>query len=318
MRIIGTGSYMPEYILTNEELTHIVDTSDEWITERTGIKERRISKGEEDSDIIKKAGAAALKDSGIDPMELDMIVVGTFTNDYRTPSVSCIVQKEIGAYNAFCMDLNAACSGFLYSLQTAYAYMQAGLIKKALVIAGDNLSKMTDYTDRSTAVLFGDAAGAAVIDNTNCGSYSCILGTDASKSEALVYKDVPLVNLYVKNEIKLDHLHMDGRMVHKFVMSTIPKTIEEVIKKANISKNDVKYVLLHQANKKMNDMVAKKLDMELEKFPHNIERTGNTSAATIPCLLDEMNKDHKLNRGDKIIMCGFGGGLTWGAILLEW
>lgn len=319
MKIIGTGSYLPERVLNNDDLSKIVDTSDEWITPRTGIKERRISSGEENSDMTYEAGKRAIEDAGIKPEEIDLIIVATATNEYITPSVSCIVQDKLGAYGSICMDLNAACSGFVYALNTAHCYMEAGMAKTALVIGVENLSKITDYTDRTTCVLFGDAAGAVVVRKDNTKKYRACLGADAHKWRALTCKNLSVENVFVEKAQERDYLHMDGQEVFKFVVKVIPKVIRQVLEEENITENDVDYYLLHQANRRINESVAKKLNVSFEeRFPMNIQKTGNTSSATVPVLLDQLNREGKFKEGDKLILCAFGGGLTWGCALVEW
>lgn len=318
MRVVGTGSYLPEYIVTNQKLAQIVDTSDEWITARTGIKERRISDGEEDSELAVKAARSALENSGLPPDEINLIIVATLTPDNYTPSVACIVQKELEIPNAVCFDLNAACSGFVYALNTAHCYMKAGMVKNAIIVGSETLSKIVDYSDRSTCVLFGDAAGAVVVQADEEALFYSEMGADGSKSEVLQCKHVPIRNIAVKKKTVIDYVHMDGHEVFKFVMKIVPNTIRGVVNKANLDLADIKYYILHQANKRMNEKVAERLDLDFSKFPCNLNKTGNTSAASIPVLLDEVNRQGKLNRGDKLVLCAFGGGLTWASVLLEW
>ena len=319
MKIIGTGSYLPKRVLSNDDLSKIVDTSDEWITPRTGIKERRISCGEENTDMTYNAAKIAIENAGIKPEEIDLIIVATATNEYITPSVSCIVQDKLGAYGSICMDLNAACSGFVYALNTAHCYMEAGMANTALVIGVENLSKITDYADRTTCVLFGDAAGAVVVRRDGTKKYRACLGADAHKWKALTCKGLSVENIFVEKEQERDYLHMNGQEVFKFVVKVIPKVIKQVLEEENLTENDVDYYLLHQANRRINETVAKKLNISFEeKFPMNIQKTGNTSSATVPVLLDQLNKEGKFKEGDKLILCAFGGGLTWGCALVEW
>jgi len=319
MKILGIGSYLPERIITNDELSELVDTSDEWISTRTGIKQRHISLGEECSEIAVKAAQRAIEDAGINAEEIDLIIVSTVTPDYVTPGVSCIVQSCIGNTKSICMDLNAACSGFLYALHTVYCYMKAGTAKTALVVSSETLTKILDYSERSTCVLFGDGAGAVVVRQDDSKRYESILGADASKWKGLFCKYPPLTNAYVNREYKKEFLHMDGQEIFKFVIKVIPEVITEVLNKQGLQPSDVNYFILHQANKRINECVAKKLKLDFEtKFPMNIESTGNTSSATVPILLDEMKREGKLKSGDKVIMCAFGGGLTWACMLVEW
>lgn len=318
MKIVGTGSYLPDFILTNAMLEEVVDTSDEWIAERTGIKERKLSSGEETSILAMKAAKKALENSHIEAGQIDLIIVATVTSDYFTPSISCLVQKEIGADNAICFDMNAACSGFLYAMNTAHAYMLTGTVENALIIGAETVSKLINYEDRSTCILFGDGAGAVVVRRDEDSLFAGQIGADGSRSDALVCRQRPLQNLAVQREDTSEYLHMNGQEVYKFVVRVVPKLIKEVVAKADMDLSDIKYFLLHQANSRMNQVVASKLGLPEEKFPSNLDKTGNTSAASIPILLDEVNQKGTLKKGDKLVMCAFGGGLTWSAIVLEW
>lgn len=318
-KIIGTGSYLPDNIVTNDFLSTMVDTSDEWISSRTGIKERRISTGETTSDLAATAAKRALENAKVKVEEVDCIIVATMSSDYFMPNSSSEVQHILGAVNATCIDLNAACSGFLFALGTAKAYIMAGLSKIVLVIGAETLSKQVDWTDRSTCVLFGDGAGAVVVkESSKKGIQDIITGSDGSMKDVLTCKSRSLNNPFIKGENKVDYLKMEGQEVFKFAVKKVPESIEVLINEANISKEEIKYYILHQANKRIIDLVAKRLHVSEEKFPINLDRYGNTSAASIPILLDELNQQGKLQNGDKIILSGFGGGLTWGAALIEW
>ncbi len=318
MKIIGTGSYLPDFLLTNEMLTQIVDTSDEWITERTGMKERKISTGEGCSYMAIKAAERALLSSGLKAEEIDLVIVATVTSDYFTPSLACLIQGELGISNAIGFDINAACSGFMYGLSTVYNFMSAGTVKNAIVVGVETVSRLINYEDRGTCILFGDAAGAVVVKATEGSIFTSELGSDGSKSHVLYCKQMPISNLAVKGEEVRDYLHMDGQEVYKFVVKEIPGLIKRVVEKSGLELSDIKYFVLHQANKRMNEVIAKKLKQESEKFPSNLHETGNTSAASIPVLLDKMNQEGKLTKGDKIVLCAFGGGLTWAANVMEW
>ncbi len=324
MRFVSTGSYLPEHVVDNEFLSRIVDTSDEWISSRTGIRQRRVTAGEGTACMAAKAAAKAIAESDIDPMDIDVIIVATMSPDNFLPNTACEVQAEIGAMNAVCYDLSAACSGFVFALNTAYAFIKAGIYKTALLIGAEVLSKMLDWNDRSTCVLFGDGAGAAIVQASETGVFESIMGSDGTKKDALTcasrYINNPLVSRegIISDEISLDYIKMEGQEVFKFVIRTIPLTIQQVIEKNNYTKEDIRYYVLHQANQRILESVAKKLKEPIEKFPMNLDKYGNTSAASIPILLDKMNKKNMLSRGDKIILSGFGGGLTWGTILIEW
>lgn len=324
MRFVSTGSYLPEHVVDNEFLSRIVDTSDEWISSRTGIKQRRVTSGEGTAYMATKAAAKAIMEADIDPMDIDIIIVATMSPDNFLPNTACEVQAEIGAMNAVCYDLSAACSGFVFALNTAYAFIKAGIYKTILLIGSEVLSKMLDWNDRSTCVLFGDGAGAAIVQATETGVFESIMGSDGSKKDALTctsrYINNPLVSKesIISDENSLDYIKMEGQEVFKFVIRTIPLTIQQVIEENNYTKEEIRYYVLHQANQRILESVAKKLKEPIEKFPMNLDKYGNTSAASIPILLDKMNKKNMLNRGDKIILSGFGGGLTWGTILIEW
>ncbi|BCN28717.1 beta-ketoacyl-ACP synthase III [Anaeromicropila herbilytica] len=318
-KIIGTGSYLPKQIITNNNLSTFVDTSDEWISTRTGIRERRIAKEETTSYLATNAALNAINDAGIDPLDIDLIIVGTMSGDYYLPSTACEVQNEIKAMNALCFDISAACTGFVCAYNTAEAYINAGLSKTALIIGSDTMSKLIDWKDRATCVLFGDGAGAAILklNNEASPSYS-VMGSDGSKKDMLICKTRSHNNLQQDIEEKPDYIKMNGGEVFKFAVKKVPESIEQLLEKSNVALDEIKYFILHQANSRILQAIAKKLNVEESKFPMNLDKYGNTSAASIPILLDELNKEGKLQHGDKIILSGFGGGLSWGSILLEW
>ena len=320
MTILGTGSCFPENTVTNDDLSRIMDTSDEWIRERTGIERRHISSVEDHSRMVSEAAKRAVEQAGVQPDEIDLIIVATLSADYSVPCAACIVQSQIGASNAVCFDVNAACSGFVYALNIANGYFSAGMAQTALVVGGECLSRMLDWTDRSTSVLFGDGAGAAVVRKKEENLYVTSQGADGGRSEALVYKREPIRNPYrEETEAKEEthYLSMDGQMVYRFAVKIIPKCIEDLLDKAGLAIDDVDCFLLHQANRRIVESAAKRLHIPPEKIPMNLQEFGNTSAASIPHLLDEVYRDNRLKKGDKIVLCGFGGGLTWGAILME-
>lgn len=324
MRFVSTGSYLPEQVVDNEFLSRIVDTSDEWISTRTGIRQRRITLDEGTACMAAKAAAKAIARAGIDPMDIDIIIVATMSPDNFLPNTACEVQAKIGAMNAVCYDLSAACSGFVFALNTAYSFIKSEIYKTALIIGSEVLSKLLDWDDRSTCVLFGDGAGAAIVQASETGTFESILGSDGTRKNALTcasrYIINPLVSqdCNISDEISLDYVKMEGQEVFKFVVRTIPLTIQQVMEKANCTKEEIRYYILHQANQRILESISKKLKEPIEKFPMNLDKYGNTSAASIPILLDKMNKKNMLNRGDKIILSGFGGGLTWGTTLIEW
>ena len=317
-RIIGTGSAVPEQIVTNEDLSKIVETSDEWISSRSGIKERRVEKEETTTSLAILAGKRALENAGIASEEIEVIIVATCTPDYFFPNTACQVQEAIGAKHAVAFDLSAACSGFLFALSTVQAYIKGGIYQKALIIGAETMSKMIDWSDRSTCVLFGDGAGAAVVSAEETGVLELVQKSDGTGKGVLSCKARETRNLLNHESETKEYLYMEGQPVFKFAVKTVPECVEEVLKKAEVKKEEIRYYILHQANSRIIQSVAKRLKEPEEKFPMNLSLYGNTSAASIPILLDEMNRNGMLNRGDKLVLSGFGAGLTWGAVLLEW
>ncbi len=327
MRMIGTGSSLPQQIVTNEDLSKIMDTSDEWISSRTGIKERHLAKEETTASMSVEAGERALRNAGIKAEEIDLIIVATITGDYITPSAACEVQAGLGAGRAVAFDINAACSGFMFALHTAYAYLQSGIYKTALVIGAETLSKIMDWSDRSTCVLFGDGAGAAVVrvcekETKEKGNGRGLLafeqGTDGFRGKVLACEGRKNRNPLIQNSFVPSYVNMDGQEVYKFAVCTVPASILRVLDEADVSVEDIKYFVLHQANIRIIQSVAKRLNVDVEKFPVSLDHCGNVSAASVPILLDEMNQKGMLARGDKIVMSGFGGGLTWASAVIEW
>ena len=317
-RIIGTGSAVPEQIVTNEDLSKIVETSDEWISSRSGIKERRVAKEENTTSLAILAGKRALENAGIASEEIEVIIVATCTPDYFFPNTACQVQEAIGAKHAVAFDLSAACSGFLFALSTAQAYIKGGIYQKALIVGAETMSKMIDWSDRSTCVLFGDGAGAAVVSAEETGVLELVQKSNGAGKGVLSCKARETRNLLNHESQTKEYLYMEGQPVFKFAVKTVPECVEEVLKKAEVKKEEIRYYILHQANSRIIQSVAKRLKEPEEKFPMNLSLYGNTSAASIPILLDEMNRNGMLNRGDKLVLSGFGAGLTWGAVLLEW
>jgi 3-oxoacyl-[acyl-carrier-protein] synthase-3 len=245
------------------------------------------------------ASKKALKDSGLDPEDIDAIIVCTISPDEVLPTISCIVQEVIGAKNAFCYDMNVACSGFVFAYNTALAYMESGMIKNVLIVGTEKLSDVTDWTDRGTCILFGDGAGAAVITGVE-GKKALAMHSDGTRGMALTMKQGAKMG-------------MDGQAVFKFAVKSVPEVIEEVLDVLKIPKNDIDYYILHQANARIVDAVSRRLKVDIEKFPMNLNEYGNTSSASIPILLDELNRSGKLVKGQRIVMAGFGAGLSWGA-----
>ena len=310
-RIIGTGSCLPVNIISNDQLATIVDTSDEWISSRTGIKNRRVAEWETGAGMASEAAKRALENAGVSADEIELIIVATCTADMQFPSTACMVQKEIGAKHAVAFDLSAACSGFLFALNTVYAYFTAGIYKKALIIGTEVLSKLVDWSDRSTCVLFGDGAGAAVVEASDIGLEGFVQHADGEKGEVLTCAGANRTE-------NPAYIHMDGQEVFKFAVKKVPECIQEVLEITGTEKEDIRWYLLHQANSRIIQSAAKRLKEPEEKFPMNMDQYGNTSAASIPILLDEMNRSGKLKRGDRLMLSGFGAGLTWGAAQIVW
>lgn len=317
-RIIGTGSAVPEQIVTNEDLSKIVETSDEWISSRSGIKERRVAKEENTTSLAILAGKRALENAGVTADEIEVIIVATCTPDYFFPNTACQVQEAIGAKHAVAFDLSAACSGFLFALSTVQAYIKGGIYQKALIIGAETMSKMIDWSDRSTCVLFGDGAGAAVVSAEETGVLELVQKSNGAGKGVLSCKARETRNLLNHESETKEYLYMEGQPVFKFAVKTVPECVEEILEKAEVKKEEIRYYILHQANSRIIQSVAKRLKEPEEKFPMNLALYGNTSAASIPILLDEMNRNGMLNRRDKLVLSGFGAGLTWGAVLLEW
>ncbi|MBU3101406.1 MULTISPECIES: beta-ketoacyl-ACP synthase III [Clostridium] len=320
VQIIGTGSYAPLNIMTNHELSKIVDTSDEWIVSMTGIKQRHISTGENTSDLATKAATEALVDANIKAEDIDLIIVASTSPDQFVPATACIVQGNIGAVNAMAFDISAACTGFIFALNIAMQFLKTGQRKRALIIGADVLSKIVDWTDRNTCILFGDGAGAAVLEAGSVrGIISVNSASEGQKGKFLTCPTVDVKNTYTKgNENFKATISMDGKEIFKFAVKTIASSISRILNENNYTLDDIKYVVCHQANFRIIEFVVRKLKADKDKFFVNLDKYGNTSAASIAIAMDEMNKENLLTAGDKIILVGFGGGLTYGASLIEW
>lgn len=304
--ITGVGRYLPENIVTNLDLEKKMDTSDEWIRTRTGIEERRIAGDDMDtSDLAYRAALEAIDNAGIAAEDLDMILVATVTPDQPFPTVACMLQDRLGAKKAAAMDLSAACAGFMYGLVTAKQFIEAGTYKHVLIVGVEKLSKITDWNDRNTAVLFGDGAGAVVMGQVSEGKgvLSFELGADGSGGKHL-YQD--------------DYIVMNGREVFKFAVRQMGESSINVLEKAGLSKEDVDFLIPHQANIRIMESARQRLELPVEKMSMTVHKYGNTSAASIPISLFEELEAGKINDGDVVVMVGFGGGLTWGAIAMRW
>jgi 3-oxoacyl-[acyl-carrier-protein] synthase-3 len=319
IKITGTGSALPEKQVWNTDLEKMMDTSDEWIRERTGIGSRYISTGETLVELAGRAAQNALENAGCGAEEIELLLVATCSPETNIPSVACQVQSMIGAQNAVAMDLNAACAGFLFALHTAYAYAEAGVYKKALIIGAELLSKIVDWNDRGTCILFGDGAGAAVVEKTSEGGLlGFVQHADGKKGEVLRCDTRELKNPFVSRSMESPYIQMDGREVFAFAVRQVPAGILEVLAKTGRQVEDVDLFVLHQANKRIIEGISKRLGVPLERFPINLDRVGNMSSAAIPVLLDELNRQGALKKGMTIVLSGFGAGLTWGASVLEW
>lgn len=339
IKIAGTGSCIPALRVTNDDLSQKMDTSDEWIKSRTGIEARHLAVEETTTGMAVQAAENAMEQAKVSAEEIDLIIAATLSADRFLPCLACEVQSAIGAKNAVAFDVNAACSGFLFALNTAQMYLQNGVYKRALVIGAETLSKMMDWNDRSTCVLFGDGAGAAIVeaagssgeaiveaagsqgsvsDEAAGGVLAFLQGSDGSRGEVLSCKNRRNNHLFVKNDTALDYVFMNGQEVYKFAVRTVPDAILKVLDMAGLSTDDISLFILHQANLRIIESVAKRLKQPMEKFPTNLQECGNISAASVPILLDSVNRHGMIKSGDKIVLAGFGAGLTWGATVLTW
>ena len=321
--IIGTGSYVPEKILTNEDLSRIVDTSDEWITTRTGIKQRRIAaKDEHTSDMAAKAALKAIEQAKISPAEIDLILVATATPDMLFPATACFVQKKIGATNAACLDISAACAGFLFGVEIAQQFITSHTYDTVLVIGADKLTAITNWTDRNTCILFGDGAGAAILRHRG-GSHGVIsthIGSDGQYTDILFMPGggsrCPITRENV--DLNLQTIHMTGKEVYKQAVTAMLSAAQKALEQAGLRIEDIACVIPHQANMRIIEAIADRLGIPLEKFYVNLDRYGNTSAAAVAIALDEANRSGRIKSGDYILMVVFGGGLTWASTVIEW
>ena len=328
IKIKGIGSYLPELVATNEDFAKIVDTSDEWITQRTGIKERRISNGEPTYYLGAMAAKKAIADAGISPQDIDLIIVSTVTPDYYTPSTACIIQREIGAIGCMAFDINAACAGFVYGFDMAKRYLHSDDgVKTVLLIASEELSKITDYSDRASCVLFGDGAGAFILEKDDDALFSSFLGADGNGAKQVVVNALKVENAFRTNteefdrgipETKDHYFYQNGKEVYKFAVKALPNSVNNACEKAGIKPADLDAIVSHQANIRIIETAAKNLKLPIEKFPMYIDKYGNTSSSSVPIAFCDAVKDGKIKRGDKVCLVGFGGGLTFGAAIFEY
>ncbi|HEX2937362.1 MAG TPA: beta-ketoacyl-ACP synthase III [Ruminiclostridium sp.] len=324
--IAGTGMYVPSQVVTNDDLAKIVDTSDEWISKRTGIRERRISHGETNSYMGIKAAEQAIENAGINAAELDMIIGCTCTPDYFYPSLACIIQDALGADDAFCWDLNGACSGFIYALDVAQHYLTSGK-KNILIVCSEVMSKHMDFSDRSTCVLFGDGSAAVVLKPSN-GLYASYLKSIGSLGKNIVSTALRPRGIYAvdkdnPNYIRFEntenhYIRMAGSEVYRFAVKAMPQALEGAADNGGISLDELDLIIPHQANLRIIETASKRLGIGMEKMYVNVEKYGNTSCVSIPLSLAELNAQGKLQRGEKIGLVGFGAGLTYGSVVFEW
>lgn len=323
VKILGTGKSLPEKILTNFDLEKMVETSDEWIVSRTGISQRRIAtENEYTSDFAAKASLEAIEMAGLTPKDIDMIIVATITPDMQFPATACIVQDKIGATNASAFDLEAACSGFIYGVAIGKQFIATGFYKHVLVIGAETMTKILDFKDRNTCVLFGDGAGAVVlgVSEDESGIKEIEIGADGSGGMALTMPGGGSVNPATVQTVadRLHYVKMEGNEVFKFAVRAMGSSSMNVVEKSNLKLEDIDFLVPHQANMRIITSAAKKLKLPLEKVHVNLDKYGNMSAASIPVALDEAVRGGKINKGDNVVLVGFGGGLTWGACVVKW
>lgn len=321
--ILGTGYYVPEKVMTNADLEKIVDTSDEWIVERTGIKERRIADDDVPmSDLAMNAARDALADAGVDAGELDLIIVATLTSDRIIPSTACMLQHRLGAKHAAAFDLSAACAGFAYAASVAAQFIETGAYKTALVIGAETLSKYINWEDRNTCVLFGDGAGAAVLGRVEdgYGILSFDLGSDGAGGDAIQIPSSGSLMPVSKESIdqRLNLIHMNGKEVFKFAVKVMGRTVKNALDRIGMSQEKIDWLVPHQANIRIIESAAKRLSMPMDKVIVNIQKYGNMSAACIPIALAEASAEKRFKKGDIIALSGFGAGLTWASCIIRW
>ncbi|MFS1663286.1 beta-ketoacyl-ACP synthase III [Streptococcus sp. zg-JUN1979] len=319
-KISQVAHYTPSQVISNDALSHIMDTSDEWISSRTGIKNRRITQTETTADLASQVAKALLEKASLSAKELDFIIVATITPDSMMPSTAAKVQASIGASVAFAFDMTAACSGFVFALSTAEKLIASGAYQKGLVIGAETLSKVIDWSDRKTAVLFGDGAGGVLVEASDTPYFIAeSLGSDGSRGSSLTSGKVGLSSPFSEKEAHDPYLFMDGRAIFDFAVRDVSKSIKALIESSSVTKEELDYLLLHQANRRILDKMAKKIEVSREKFLENMMDYGNTSAASIPILLSESVDQGSihLDGTQTILLSGFGGGLTWGSLIVK-
>lgn len=318
-KICGTGSWAPPKVWDNNDLARMVDTSDEWIRERTGVVQRHIAEENEDTvTMASRAAQRALEDADMKAEEIDLIIVATISPTEIMPCVACGVQEKLGAENATCFDLNGACTGSLLALNTAQAYLSQVIYQTALVIGAEKLSGLTDWTDRGTCILFGDGAGAVVLKAEESGRYAQVTQSIGKKGGALTLRSRNQIQYETDPKAKETYIQMNGKEVFTFAVSKVPEAVKNLLSREKVPCEDIRYYLLHQANERIIRSAARRIGEDISKFPMNMDEYGNTSSASLLILLDEVKKSGKLQRGDKLVLAGFGGGLTYGASLIEY
>lgn len=318
--ITGVHGYVPEQVMTNKDLEKIIDTSDEWITTRTGIKQRHILGDRPTSDIGVEAVKGLLKKTGVDPSEIDLVICGTVTPDYPFPSTANVISDKVGIKNAWSFDVNAACSGFLYGLATGSQFIETGKYKKVIVIGADKMTSILDYEDRATCVIFGDGGGAVLLEpNTEgLGVIDSVLQSDGEGRKYLIQPGGGSANPPTHETVdkRMHYVHQEGKAVFKFAVTNMADVSAEIMERNNLSSDDVDWLVPHQANLRIIDATANRMGLSKDKVMVNIQKYGNTTAGTLPlCLWDW---ESKLKKGDNIVLSAFGGGFTWGAIFLKW
>ncbi len=322
--IVGTGSYLPERILTNAELSSMVDTTDDWITTRTGIKSRRIAaKDEHTSDMAARAALAAMEQAGVEPAEIDLILLATASPDMIFPATACFVQTKIGAVNAACLDVSAACAGFLFAIEIAQQFITSHTYNTVLVIGAEKLSSITNWKDRNTCVLFGDGAGAAILRHRSESTHGIIsthIGSNGQYTDILYMPGggcrTPITAENAHQNLQT--IHMSGKDVYKQAVTSMLDASRKALDKAGLTIDDIACVIPHQANVRIIEAIADRLKIPLDRFFINLDHYGNTSAAAVAIALDEANRSGRLQKGDYILMVVFGGGLTWASSVIEW
>lgn len=315
MKIIGTGSALPSLVVSNDDLAKIVETNDEWIVARTGIKTRRILSNETLRELATLAAKRALESAGLKPTELDYIICSNTASEYITPGLSSLVHSDIDA-NCPCVNINAACTGFIYAMQIAQSFIDSGVAETIMVICAEEPTRMVDWSDRSTCVLFGDGAGAVIVKKG--GEKAHIITRNVSLCDVLYYRNNMEPTPFEKRDKEKCPLVMKGQEVFKSAVTSAVKDINFTLDKAGVKKEEVAFYILHQANMRIIDSISKMNRLDSSKFPHDIEKRGNTSSASIPILLDELNREGKIQKGDKIVFNAFGAGFTSGVCLIEW